>query len=104
MSPPLPLSGRGRRAASPEIGRLDRASLEAFQTELIEAGFEPAGGERRVWLGPIADSLRALTAATTMRIVFVDGWPFRSPKLYVDGLDEWHLSAGGEVCLWAAGA
>lgn len=51
-----------------------------------------------------AESLKELTAATTMRIVFVDGWPFRNPKLYVDGLDEWHLSASGEVCLWAPGA
>lgn len=39
-----------------------------------------------------------------MRIVFVDGWPFRNPKLYVEGLDQWHLSASGEVCLWAPGA
>ena len=39
-----------------------------------------------------------------MRIVFVDGWPFRNPHLLVDGLDEWHLSAGGDICLWAPGA
>jgi len=39
-----------------------------------------------------------------MRILFVDGWPFRNPKLHVAGLDEWHLSASGEVCLWAPGA
>ncbi len=39
-----------------------------------------------------------------MRIVFTDGWPFRSPKLFVDGIDEWHLSANGEVCLWPVGA
>jgi molybdopterin/thiamine biosynthesis adenylyltransferase len=39
-----------------------------------------------------------------MRIVFVDGWPFRNPHLFVKGLDEWHLSAGGDVCLWATGA
>lgn len=90
--------------ASREIGTLDRASLERFQTELIEAGFEPRRGNPRDWVGPIADSLTQLTPATRMRIVFVDGWPFRSPKLFVDGLDEWHLSASGEVCLWAHGA
>lgn len=39
-----------------------------------------------------------------MRIVFADGWPFRNPHLFVDALDEWHLSAGGDVCLWAPGA
>jgi len=39
-----------------------------------------------------------------MRVEFIDGWPFRPPKLYVNGLDEWHLSASGEVCLWTTGA
>lgn len=90
--------------ASRDIGTLDRASLEQFRTDLIEAGFEPERGNPRVWVGPIADSLRQLTTARTMRIYFVDGWPFRNPKLHVDGLDEWHLSASGEVCLWAPGA
>lgn len=90
--------------ASRDIGTLDRASLEQFRTDLIEAGFEPERGNPRVWVGPIAESLRELTTATTMRIFFVDGWPFRNPKLHVDGLDEWHLSASGEVCLWAPGA
>lgn len=89
--------------ASHEIGTLDLASLERFQTELIEAGFEPRPGQPRVWVGPIAESLKELTSATTMRIVFVDGWPFRHPHLMVDGLDEWHLSARGDVCLWASG-
>src|SRR5271156_4430401 len=69
-SPPSALSAPRRRAASPEIGTLDLASLERFQTDLIEAGFEPRAGDCRVWLGPIAESLTALTAATTMRIVF----------------------------------
>lgn len=90
--------------ASREIETLDRASLERFQTELIEAGFEPRPGSLLVWDGPIADSLKELTDASTMRVVFVDGWPFRNPKLHVAGLDEWHLSASGEVCLWAPGA
>lgn len=90
--------------ASPEIGTLDLASLERFQTELIEAGFEPWRGSRRIWIGPLANSLKDMTTAKTMRIVFVDGWPFRNPHLYVDGLDEWHLSSGGDVCLWTTGA
>jgi molybdopterin/thiamine biosynthesis adenylyltransferase len=90
--------------ASPEIGTLDLASLERFQTELIEAGFEPVRGNTRVWSGPIAAALKDLTDATTMRIDFVDGWPFRNPHLFVKGLDEWHLSVGGDVCLWAPGA
>jgi hypothetical protein len=90
--------------ASRDTGTLDLASLERFQTELIEAGFEPWRGDRRVWVGPIAEALKDLTPATTMRIVFVDGWPFRNPHLFVAGLDEWHLSARGDVCLWAPGA
>lgn len=89
---------------SPDIGALDRASLERFRTELIKIGFEPQQGDIRLWSGPVAESLKDLTTATTMRIQFVDGWPFRNPKLKVDGLDEWHLSASGEVCLWAPGA
>jgi hypothetical protein len=44
--------------ASHEIGTLDLASLEQFQTELIEAGFEPRPGQPRVWVGPIAESLK----------------------------------------------
>ncbi len=90
--------------ASREIGTLDRSSLERFQTELIEAGFEPEDDERRSWVGPIADSLRDLTAAETMRIRFVDGWPFQHPRLHADGLDWRHVSANGEVCLWQSGA
>ena len=101
--PSLP-SAPGKRVASPETGTLDLASLERFQTELIEAGFEPLAGSRRAWRGPIAASLQNLTNATTMRIVFADGWPFRNPHLFVEGLDEWHLSASGDVCLWAPGA
>jgi hypothetical protein len=93
-----------RRAASPEIGTLDLASLEQFQTDLISAGFEPRPGNPYVWMGPIADSLKELTVATTMKIVFADGWPFRNPHLFVTGLDQWHLSARGDVCLWAPGA
>ena len=89
---------------SRDISSLDQPSLERFRTELIKIGFEPEQGDIRVWTGPISASFSDLTVATTMRIVFVDGWPFRNPKLYVDGLDEWHLSASGEVCLWALGA
>jgi hypothetical protein len=94
---------RGRRAASPEIGTFDLASLEKFQTELIEAGFEPAG-DGRTWVGPIVESLKELTDASTMEVAINDGWPFRHPSLRVDDLDEWHLSARGDVCLWATGA
>lgn len=86
------------------IDALDVASLERFQLELVEAGFEPADALQRSWVGPIAESLRGLTEAETMKIVFYDGWPFQHPRLFVEGLDERHVSARGEVCLWATGA
>jgi molybdopterin/thiamine biosynthesis adenylyltransferase len=86
------------------IDALDVASLEQFQLELVRAGFKPAGASERVWVGPIADSLRDLTAAETMKIVFFDGWPFQQPRLFVDGLDGQHVGANGDVCLWANGA
>jgi hypothetical protein len=86
------------------IDALDFASLERFQLELVEAGFETVDPEQRSWVGPIAESLSGLTEAETMKIVFYDGWPFQHPRLLVDGLDERHVSARGEVCLWATGA
>jgi hypothetical protein len=86
------------------IDALDVASLERFQLELVEAGFEPAYATQRSWVGPIAESLRGLTEAETMKIVFYDGWPFQHPRLFIDALDERHVSARGEVCLWATGA
>lgn len=89
--------------ASRDIASLDLSSLERFRTELIKAGFEPGDGDLRIWIGPIADELKDLTSATTMTVVFCDGWPFRPPRLLVEGLDEAHVGAGGEVCLWRAG-
>jgi molybdopterin/thiamine biosynthesis adenylyltransferase len=86
------------------IDALDVASLEQFQLELVRAGFEPTGASQRVWVGPIADSLRKLTTADTMKIVFFDGWPFQHPRLFVDGLEEQHVGANCDVCLWATGA
>lgn len=86
------------------IDALDVASLERFQLELVNAGFEPVDVAQRSWVGPIAESLRGLTEAETMKIVFYDGWPFQHPRLFVEGLDERHVSARGEVCLWATGA
>ena len=35
-----------------------------------------------------------------MRIVIPDGWPFASPKIFVDGINSEHVNAPGEVCLW----
>ncbi|WP_217913846.1 ThiF family adenylyltransferase [Miltoncostaea marina] len=90
--------------ASPGPDTLDQASLERFQTELIEHGFEPVEGDLGLWRGPIADELREHTNAETMVIEFRDGWPFQHPRLIVEGLDADHVGANGEVCLWASGA
>lgn len=83
---------------------LDLAALEAFETELIRAGFEPLPHLRGGWEGPIAPALTGLTGASSMRILFEDGWPFVPPHLCVEGLDGEHVSAGGIVCLWDADA
>lgn len=90
--------------ASPGPDTLNQASLESFQTDLIEAGFEPVEGDLRRWVGPIAEPLRSHTDAPTMEIEFRDGWPFQHPRLVVAGLDADHVGADGEVCLWASGA
>ena len=90
--------------ASRDIASLDPSSLERFRTELIKAGFEPRDEDLRIWIGPIADELKGLTSATRMTVVFHDGWPFRHPSLFVEGLDEGHVNADGEVCLWRVGA
>lgn len=89
--------------ASRDIDALDLASLEQFRTELIEAGFEPSTQDPRTWVGPLADPLKGFTESREMRIVFRDGWPFRHPGLEVDGLDEQHVGANGEICLWRLG-
>ena len=86
-----------------DIASLDQSSLEEFRTELITAGFEPGDGNLCIWTGPIADDLKGLTSSRKMSIVFRDGWPFRAPSLFVDGLDQEHVSASGEVCLWRDG-
>lgn len=87
-----------------QVATLDLASLEQFQSELIEAGFEPVPGSLREWIGPIAEALKQFTTASTMRIVFRDGWPFQYPQLFVDGIDGLHMNAAGELCLWHSGA
>jgi molybdopterin/thiamine biosynthesis adenylyltransferase len=104
--PPLcePVAVR-RRTASPPVATADRASLERFQRELIEAGFKAIDPpERRIWQGPIAPTLTALTEAKTMRLQFIDGWPYRQPRLLVDGISGDHTNIAGEVCLWPTGA
>lgn len=91
--------------ASDDIGIVSRSlpSLESLRTELIQAGFNPTDPHLRCWKGPIAEPFRQLTSATTMRLVFQDGWPFRAPKIFVDGILSEHVNSKGEVCLWTVG-
>lgn len=89
--------------ASDDIDTLDPASLDAFRGELIEAGFEPEGGDPSYWEGPIHPALSSLTSAETMRIGFQDGWPYRHPTLYVKGIESDHAVTDGEVCLFQPG-
>jgi molybdopterin/thiamine biosynthesis adenylyltransferase len=82
----------------------DQASLEAFTSALVAAGFEPeAGSDRRWWKGPIHSAFDGLTDATRMRIAIRDGWPFVFPVLFVEGLHTNHLTENGYVCLWHDG-
>ena len=79
-------------------------SLEAFERDLAEAGFGPVEtANQSRWRGPIHKAFAPLTAATTMEIVIVAGWPFRPPALLVDGLDTNHSTLGGFVCMWQDG-
>lgn len=86
--------------ASAELKSTDPAGLDAFRAELITAGFEPFGGDPRRWQGPIDPALKPFTSAETMRISFQDGWPYRPPKLFVDGIDREHTVLDGELCLF----
>lgn len=88
---------------SDDVATLDVASLDAFRTELVEAGFEPFGGDSRRWVGPITAPLRGLTPAETMRITFQDGWPYRPPLLFVTGIVSEHAVRDGELCLYQPG-
>lgn len=83
------------------LSTLDVASFERLTGELIRAGFEPvAGSDHRIWEGPVAEPFTALTQALVMRIHFRDGWPFRHPHVYVQGLGAEHVNDAGLVCLW----
>ncbi len=87
----------------PAPDTLDPSSLDRLVESLLAAGFEPVG-DKRSWTGPLHPALRDLTDATTMRIVVRDGWPFRQPKVYVEGLElGQHRNAAGDVCLWEEG-
>ena len=82
----------------------DIASLESFRADLVALGFEPsAGSDRRQWIGPIHLAFEGLTEARTMRVVFDAGWPYRPPRVFVEGLDTNHSTLDGFVCLWRDG-
>lgn len=79
-------------------------SLERFRADLVASGFEPvAGSERRMWRGPIHPAFDGLTDARVMEILFDPGWPYRPPRVFVQGLDTNHSMLNGFVCLWRDG-
>lgn len=87
-----------------ELETFDQASLEAFTTGLVAAGFEPTpGSDRRIWKGPIHPAFDGLTDATRMQVMLRDGWPIVFPAVFVDGLHTNHLTEHGYVCLWHEG-
>ena len=82
----------------------DIASLEGFRADLVAAGFEPVPTtERRMWRGPVHPAFDELTDTRTMEIVFDPGWPYRPPRVFVQGLDTNHSTLDGFVCLWRDG-
>ncbi len=82
----------------------DIPSLEGFRADLVASGFEPVPGtERRVWRGPIHPGFDGLTDSRTMEIVIDPGWPYRPPRVFVQGLDTNHSTLDGFVCLWRDG-
>lgn len=86
-----------------EVDTLDPHSLEVFTSELIDAGFNPVGNVWS-WEGPIDPAFAGLTTATSMMVSIRDGWPFRRPSLFVEGLgSRLHLNSEGDVCLWQEG-
>lgn len=87
-----------------DLETFDQASLEAFTSELVAAGFEPSPDtNRRIWKGPIHRAFHGLTDATRMQLVLRDGWPIQFPVVFVDGLHTNHLTEHGYVCLWHEG-
>ncbi len=82
----------------------DSPSLEDFWTALLERGFEPQPGSARSrWQGPIHPAFTSLTDAESMDISFDPGWPYRPPRVFVEGLDTSHYTLNGFVCLWREG-
>ena len=82
----------------------DIASLEGFRAQLVAFGFEPVPGtDRRMWRGPIHPAFDGLTDASAMEILFDPGWPYRPPRVFVQGLDTNHSTLDGFVCLWRDG-
>lgn len=87
-----------------DLDVFDLASLEAFTSGLVAAGYEPVPDSGRVlWRGPIHPAFSGLTSATHMRIALRDGWPFIFPVIFVDGLHTNHVTEQGYVCLWREG-
>lgn len=84
------------------VETLDPEALAAFVAELHAAGFEPVDEAHSVWEGPLRQSLRSYTTASTMRIVVHDGWPYVQPSVIVPGVRWWHATRE-RPCLWQEG-
>ena len=82
----------------------DIDSLEGFRADLVASGFDPVPStERRMWRGPIHRAFDGITDTRTMEIVFDPGWPYRPPRVFVQGLNTNHSTLDDFVCLWRDG-
>lgn len=85
----------------PDATTVVPGALDRFVLDLVEARFETKEG--RVWRGPIDPGLAGLTTATDMALFIPDGWPYRHPTVFVEGLKpSVHLN-GSALCLWRVG-
>lgn len=82
------------------IEAYDPSALDAFRTELLEAGFEVVEGSGGViWRCEAPSALQALGSGPLLELRIHDGWPYRQPSLHADGLATEH-AARGIICLW----
>ena len=82
------------------VGTYDLRSRDQLQRSLLAGQFEPVNDAASRWKGPLPEYMHGFTDSRDMVISIRDGWPFRSPQVYIEGLRAKHVSSDGLVCLW----
>lgn len=77
------------------------ADYDRLRIQLVETGFERVSSDR--WRGPIFECFKSLAPdQESMEIKILDGYPYRHPRIFVDGIVGPHVNTNHEVCLWGA--